>query len=289
MRTMAVLLVAWSLLIPIRRLGIGNKEFELLLLAALLIPGASESLIRAANDVAVFAWAAGFLYLMDRLPPTSQWKIALVSTIGPLLKLTALPIVAYVALKEWKDGRRRTALLILACSAVVFPLQRARGWMWGGTLEANSAAPISDSLGTIVAGVAKSFVTLMKTAIWLGGWSGFRAPVWLLVSFCLAILCVVWRCFRKLPTARSWVPHLAATLVAVLGIIVFALGHRKVFGVWGAVGGWYAWGWVPWLALAIGELVEFRRDRLLELAWSLALTIGALNVAWYSLAFKNYG
>lgn len=289
LRALAVLLVAWTLWLPVKRLGLANRDFELLLLAALFLPGASESLVRAANDIGVFAWAAGFLYLMASRPDPKPWQVALASAAGPLLKLTALPVIAYAAVAAFQNGRRRTSLLVIGCSAAIFPLQWVRGWMWGGTLEANSVSPIPDSLGTMVLGVAKSFVTLAKTAIWLGGWAGFRAPRWLLVSFALTILYLAFRCLRRRRTSGPVLPHAVAALIAAVGIVFFAIGHKKVFGVWGAVGGWYAWGWAPWLAFSLADVFELRDDHKLELALALSLAVVALNVAWYAIALSTYG
>ncbi len=60
LRLAAVLLVGYVLCFPFRKLGKGNVHFETLLLLALLLPGAAESLIRVSNDVAVFAWAVAW-------------------------------------------------------------------------------------------------------------------------------------------------------------------------------------------------------------------------------------
>ena len=58
----------------------------------LLIPGGAESLARCANDALVFAWAA--LVVWDLEFERRAWVQPLLSALGPLIKLTAIPIVA---------------------------------------------------------------------------------------------------------------------------------------------------------------------------------------------------
>ena len=96
------MLVGFALCFPLRKLGKGKVLREALVLLAWLLPGAAESLIRVSNDVGVFAWSILFLVVLhsgDRLRPGPA---ALLALVGPLLKLTALPVVAYAALLTWR-------------------------------------------------------------------------------------------------------------------------------------------------------------------------------------------
>lgn len=288
LRLFAVLLVALALWSPAKGLGRAERGFEFLLLAALLAPGAAESLIRTANDAAVFSWAVLVLLLVETQPQRSVWQLAAAAAVGPLLKLTALPVAVFAALRVAVGRRWAAAAAMLASASLVFPLQWLRGWSWGGTLEANTPVPLFDSIGVVLTGLARSALTLAKTAIWLGGWVGFRAPRWLLISFGLATLFLVVRAFRPRWSWRVALPHLAATAVALVGFAIFAIGQRRVFGVWGAVGGWYVWGWVPWLCLAFAQLSEPTCVRQKEFRWGTLAALLALNVSWFAGAISAY-
>ena len=129
LRLAAVLLVGYVLCFPLRKLGKGNVHFETLLLLALLLPGAAESLIRVSNDVAVFAWSVTLLAVLGHGERTRPGSAALLAALGPLLKLTALPVVAFAAVFEWRTRGWRRRLVPLGLGAVVGALRErsARG------------------------------------------------------------------------------------------------------------------------------------------------------------------
>ena len=55
------------------------------------------------------------------------------------------------------------------------------------------------------------------------------------------------------------------------------------------VGGWYLWGWAPWLALFASDLLEVRLDRERELVAGAVAGAVALNLIWLQVAFRVYG
>jgi hypothetical protein len=185
--------------------------------------------------------------------------------------------------------RPLNGLAAAAAAFAVFPIQWLRGWGWGGTLEINSLGDqVSDPPVTIFLGIVHSAYTFIKTALWLGGLSVFRPPIWLLVVAGF-LICVWLFALRPVRRPRNLVPHGAAFLVAAAGFVAFAIGKRQMFGVWGAVGGWYLWGWYPWLAVLASDLAarESRFCRLLRstsLAWILAA-----NISWFIRASTLYG
>jgi hypothetical protein len=289
LRLAAVLLVGCVLCFPIRRLGKGNAHFETLLLLALLLPGAAESLIRVSNDVAVFAWAVLMVAALSRRDAISTKELALLAAVGPLLKLTAFPVVAVAAVVGWRARGWRPGLLIGASGLAVFPLQWLRGWAWGGTLEANTPLGALGSLSEILLGLVHSAATFLKTAVWLGGWTFFRPPTWVLVAIPLLGLIVIVRCLRLRSPMANRGAHLAGGALAAAGFVAFALGQRQIFGVWGGVGGWYLWGWAPWLALLACDLLEVRSARERELTIGALGAVTVLNAAWFEVAVRTYG
>ncbi len=289
LRLVAVLLVGYALCFPLRKLGKGNALLEALVLLALLLPGAAESLIRVSNDVAVFAWAVLLIAVLRRREVFRTGSVALMAALGPLLKLTALPIVAVAAVLGWRARGWRSGLLIATSGLVVFPVQWVRGWAWGGTLEANTVLGELGSVREILAGLLHSVATFLKTAVWLGGWTFFRPPSWVLIAIPLLGLLLVFRCFRFRRPMANCAAHLAGGALALAGFVTFALGQRQIFGIWGGVGGWYAWGWAPWLALLASDLCEVRTDRQRELVIGVLLAAAILNSAWIMLAVEAYG
>lgn len=248
---------------------------------ALLVPGAAESLARCANDAGVFAWCALAMWSVARKAPV--WALALIALAGPLVKLTSLPVVAFIVVWCWMHRGRRDAAVVAVASAVFLPLQWLRGYRWGGTVEMNAANAIThDAPLQWMIGFARSSYTFLKTTFWLGEWSFFRAPLWLLATALAYVVAVALSSrLRRLST-----PHLVALGVAVLSTAAFFVSHRRYWGQWGGVGGWYAWGWLPWLTIAFHEMVEVRRPRAL-LIGGLALIVVA-NVAWYAAASRIY-
>jgi len=289
LRLASVFLVGIALLLPVKRLGRENLLFETVLLLALLLPGAAESLVRVANDVSVFAWSALLVSLVFRRDSFKPGLIACLSALGPLLKLTALPVVAVAAMAGWRTRGWRCGLVVAISGLTFLPVQWLRGWAWGGTLEANVPLSASESFQMILVGLAHSVYTFLKTSVWLGGWAVFRPPIWLLVATSLFALLLAIRVFRFKPRIENWPVHAAGMAIAALGFIFFAVGKHQLFAVWGAVGGWYAWGWAPWLALFAANALELRagRDRELILGALLGATI--LNLAWFETALRTYG
>jgi hypothetical protein len=289
LRLAAVLLVGYVLCFPLRKLGKGNGHLETLLLLALLLPGAAESLIRVSNDVAVFAWSVGMVAALSRRDRINTKELALLAALGPLLKLTAFPIVAVAAVVVWRARGWRSGLFIAASGLAVLPLQYLRGWAWGGTLEANAPLDELGSLAEILAGLVHSAATFLKTAVWLGGWSFFRPPAWVLVVIPLLGLVLIVRCARLRKPMANRSAHLVGGALAAAGFVAFALGQRQIFGVWGGVGGWYLWGWAPWLALLASDLLEVRLDRERELVAGAVLVAGLAHLVWVEVAYRAYG
>jgi len=289
LRLAAVLLVGYVLCFPLRQLGKENVHLEALVLLALLLPGAAESLARVSNDVGVFAWSVVLLAVLqsgDRVRPAST---ALLAGVGPLVKLTALPIVAYAAVLVWRRRGWLAGGLVGAAGLAVLPLQWLRGWAWGGTLEANAQFSGMGSLPEIFVGLSHSAATFLKTAVWLGGWSFFRPPGWLLLAAPLFGLLLIFRTFRLRNRPRDLSAHLAGLALALAGFVVFALGQRRIFGAWGGVGGWYFWGWVPWLALFASDVLEVRTGRERELVAGAVVCAAALHLVWFQVALRVYG
>lgn len=287
LRLLAVLFSALGirLLLPVIK-----ERWRLVFLAGLWLPGAAESLIRVANDAPVFLWAALLLrrHLSDRRQ--SLAGTASLLALGPLLKLTALPVAAFVVVDALRRRGLGAALGLGAASGLFLPLQWLRGWAWGGTLELDAGLASGHAVGTILFGLAHSAYTFVKTAIWLGGWSVFRPPDMLLVAG--AMLLLAWLPIMRLrEDRRRLLPHVAALAVALAGFVVFAIGKRELFGVWGAVGGWYAWAWWPWCVVLLQDLVT-DRDRSRATAALAAVSVAwivAVQVAWWIVAHGLYG
>jgi len=252
-------------------------------LVVLLIPGAAESLARCANDPAVFLWSAIVMWALHRRVAT-PW-LALLAALGPLCKLTAIPIVALIVLWTFFNRPRVHALLVALASLAFLPLQWLRGFAWGGTVELNAArAPFHETFAQSAVGLARSGYTFAKTAFWLGEWSFFRAPIWLLVLVAIFIIAAVVSLQRR--KAVEWKPHIGALIVATGATLWWFISHRLFWGDWGGVGGWYAWAWFPWLAVAAHELFTIRRGRALFIAGALLVIVA--NVAWFVAAHHIY-
>lgn len=290
LRLFAVALVLGGLVLCRRALA--ERAF-LGLVLLLFLPGASESLIRAAQEPLVFFWASLWLWAIAKRESTIWAAIALAG--AALTKLTAAPLVAFSVAFAGYRRRWHEAMIYAGAGASVLVVQAFRGRAWGGTLEVEAlgrdVAPRADSIGEIVVGLAHSAYTFLKTAAWLGGWSVFRPPL-LLVALGFGLLLAWFSASRPRQGAdpgRAWA-HGAACLVAMVGFVAFALGKRELFGVWGAVGGWYFWAWTPWVALLVADLVEARDRRLVR--WLLVASIAwgvVLQVAWLWRAGSVYG
>lgn len=282
LRLLSVFLVALALFWPIRVLGQAQGAgWESAFLTFLLMPGAVESLARVANDTAVFLWCAflvASLHQSETGGPGKILGIYVLLAIGPLIKLTALPVAVFAAFVLLKESGRWVAIKALLAAGVVMPFQLLRGWAWGGTLE---MAAIGEALreppGDIVLGVLHSVYTFIKTAFWLGGWSVFRPPFALVIALGLLLLAGA---FLLAPSRspKRLEAHLAGTLLAAAGFVAFAIGKWGVFKVWGGVGGWYLWPWAPWIAILLADLTRLRHRSkpvliLLTGGWLLVATV----------------
>ncbi|HTO88387.1 MAG TPA: DUF2142 domain-containing protein, partial [Thermoanaerobaculia bacterium] len=181
-RLICVGLIAAGVFGPLRATASRRSAgFAVMGLALLALPGASESLARCSNDAAVFLWVAFVMAALDAKPRPRT--LALLMGLGPLLKLTAWPLVVVMFVVLWRRGSRRSAVLGVLLSLLSIPLQLLRGWGWGGTLELNRPTPaFSEPLTATLVGLARSAYTFVKTAFWLGEWSFFRSPVALLAA-----------------------------------------------------------------------------------------------------------
>ncbi len=287
-RLLAVACVAFAIFGPLARLARARPPaLAVAALLALLLPGASESLARCSNDAAVFLWAALVLAMLDADPP--PWWAVLLIAVGPLLKLTAIPIVVFATVALFARGRRATAAASAACALVVFPVQLARGWMWGGTIELNHAtATIAEPVPQALAGFLRSAYAFVKTTFWVGGWSFLRPPLPLALLY-LALLAAAAIAWRPKPHPARVAAHAAGLACAAVGFCVFALANRRYYGVWGGVAGWYLWGWSPWLAAAADDLGSIGTRAAKPLLFAEAAFVVAANAVWLSAHGRLYG
>ncbi len=202
-------------------------------LLALLLPGASEGLARCSNDAAVFLWAS--LVLVALALPTRAILLITLIAAGPLLKLTAIPIVVFAVCVCARERGKAIASGAAAASLLVLPVQSLRGWMWGGTLELNAAGTaIAEPLLTAAVGFLRSVYAFVKTTLWVGGFSLIRPPRWLVVGYGALLAMAVLACGRGrmrgagLRTRRPSPRRPRASRV-------FALANRRYYGVWGGV------------------------------------------------------
>lgn len=253
----------------------------------LLLPGAAESLARCANDVGVFLWTALIVWAIDRSERTSI--VVCLIAIGPLIKLTALPVVCFAL--AWVALNRPLGHTISAlASAIIFlPLQWFRGHMWGGTVELNGPnRTLDESLLETMVGSVRSLYTLLKTAFWQGEWSIFRPPLWLLAIAALFVFVLVF--FSRLHAfSFEQTPHIVGLLSMVGAVAVFFLSHRLHWDQWGGVSGWYLWGWMPWLAVAFHRLIRVYPGRVTCLMWLATGVVVVANITWFWVAHSVYG
>ncbi len=287
-RLFSVALVTLAIFGPLRILARRwSPEASAAGLLALLLPGASEALARASNDAAVFLWAAAVLVALE-LRGRSAALILLLAA-GPLIKLTAIPIVVLAVVALFVEGRRGVAAAGGAVSLAVFPLQALRGWLWGGTIELNAARrAIGEPLGRAILGFARSAYAFVKTTFWIGGWSFVRPPRALTLCY-FALLLAALFASRRRPNPPRLAAHAAAFAAAGVGFTVFALANRRFYGEWGGVAGWYLWDWSPWIFAAAADLVRFRPGAAKALLGAAALFVLAANAAWLAAALRLYG
>ena len=287
-RLLCVAMLVLALALPLRKLASQRPPlFAVAGLLVLLLPGASEALVRCANEAPVFLWSSVAICLLERR--ASAGVLALTLAIGPLLKLTALPVVAFVVVVLWVEGRKRAAILGALCATAVFPVQLLRGWRWGGTLELNRPAhEIAEPILSVVEGLGRSIYVFVKTAFWLGGSSFFKAPVVLVAAYFGLIVAWLLLVRSRRPLLRL-VPHAAGGIVAMAGFLTFAMANRRFYGVWGGVGGGYVWTWVPWLLVAAPDLGSLPARSLKFLLAATAMFVVVANAVYYTMAFRLYG
>lgn len=288
LRLNSVLLVTVALFGPLRALSRNwPPVFRAVGLLALLTPGAAEALARCSNDGLLFLWASTLVWALLERPRSAALPLLL--AIGPFVKMTALPVVLFGTVALWGGGRRWAASTGLLGALLVFPLQLLRGWAWGGTYELSRlGGALQEPLGRIVLGFGRSVYTFLKTTFWVGGWSFLRAPVLLVAAF--GFLLLGWAtCLRPRPDARRRLAHAVGLSVALVGFVALAVGNRKLFGVWGGLGGWYFWGWAPWLALTSNDLLTWRRGSASVLLGATGVFVLLANVLWFYRALLLYG
>jgi hypothetical protein len=288
MRMLSVALVALAVFGPLRLLAAHRPPtVAFAALVALLLPGASEALARCSNDAAVFLWSALVLCALER--KTGAGRMTLLLAAGPLLKLTAIPIVVFAVVALFGEGRRRTAVAGALCSLSVFPVQLLRGWRWGGTVELNKPTPpIGEPFLVAAAGFIRSCYAFVKTTFWISGWSLLRPPRILTVFYVTLLVLTVLR-WRPNPRPRRWAAHAAAFGSACAGFSAFAVANRRFYGGWGGVAGWYLWGWSPWIAVAATDLGTITPRSGRVLLWLEGLFVLAANVVWLRAHGSFYG
>lgn len=291
LRVISVFLILSALRFPMRALALERGSlFAVAGLLCLLLPGAAEALARGSNDAAIFFWTA--LTIEKTIHHARSAALVALLALGPLIKLTAFPVVAAVVVALWLERRRITAAVAGLASLLVVGVQAMRGWSWGGTYELNRSGAAPGSIGSLPEGLFRSFYTFVKTVFWLGEWSFFRAPQVLVgIWFCvLAVLGIALlrrnRQAQRLASSLPAMSHVLGGVVAVAGVLLLVILNRRYFGQWGGIGGWYAWGWAPWIAVAWHPDVERRRLRWMP---AFAGFVILANVLWFRSALDLYG
>jgi hypothetical protein len=201
LRLFSVVLVVVGMLVLLRVSRGRPPTFSFAFLGCLLLPGAAESLARCANDAAVFLWVLVALAAIES-GARQRWILPLLA-IGPLIKLTVAPIVVLVL--AWLVSSRgwQAGLAGAATAGIFVPVQWLRGWAWGGTVELNApSGTIDEGLLQIAIGFGRSVYTFVKTALWLGEWSFFRPPMWLVVLAFMFI--AAWALSIRIKTEGRW-------------------------------------------------------------------------------------
>lgn len=289
MRLLCVACVVGALLGPLRILATDwSRSAKFLGLSILLLPGASESLARGALEAPLMLWSSCALLISSR-KPASRWLAAVVLAAGPLVKLTALPVVAFGLGRIWKRSRCDALLATFVVAASFASIQASRGWLLGGAVEfhAQQASPAPVELGEAVSGLIRAAAVAVKTAFWLGGWSGLRPPTWVLTVL-LAWVAFVLISVRPRRPWRWDVATVTSLATAAAGFAAFAWLHHRLFGVWAGVGGWYFWGWAPWLAW-LGAAKLTRRPPEVVLPMATLIVAIAVSAEWFALALEAYG
>jgi len=281
---LSLLLVAAAIFGPLRRFARGRSTvFAFVGMSILFLPGFAESFVRASNDAMLFVWAAIVVELVDRgyRGPVLPALLAL----GCLIKLNALQVLLFALAVLWLERRRGLALV--SAAAAVLPALFLGGSTWGGAVKIAKRIPRPMPAGEVARGLGRSIYTILKGVPWMGEWSFFRPPLWLLA---LGVALVVALAFRlRIETGSVRFPaHVVGFAVALAGTFAFVLADRRVFGVWGGVGGWYVWSWMPWLALLASDTIR-RTGRVRFAILGIGIYLIVLNGAWILAAERVYG
>lgn len=284
-RLLSVCFVALALYGPLRRIARDRPPaLAYLFLLALLLPGAAEALARASNDAFLFLWVA---LTLAALSSDKRWPVLCsLLAVGPLIKLTAFPVVVFAVAYLWRQGRRRTAAACLVASLIVLPVQWARGWLHGVTYT-YGAQSLGENLGRTCVGLLQSGWGLAKTAFWVGGWTAFRPP-WILVAAAATVVVLALALLRPIQL-RFYPEHAIAAGVALAGTIFIAVGNRRFVGAWGGLCGWYLWGWSPWIATYLSDTSMPVRVARTPLVVAVIVLVIAANVVWFFCALRAYG
>ena len=286
-RILSTMMVALGLCILLRSLRRTEGEWTVTgIVLPLLLPGAAEALVRAANEPLLFLWTA--IVIASLRSGARKWLLWLLIALGPMIKLTAFAVTAYAAVRlSFRDKKLAIGAAVASCG--VFVLQAFRGWAWGGTLELNQPS-VSQSFGwgELVIGYVRTIYTFLKTTYWLGNWSFFRAPTLLSIVFLLLVMALL-LASRLRSRGEPLFSHGAGMLTASAGLLVLGWTHRHLFGVWGGLGGWYVWGWYPWVAVAATELLRIRPGARRSLFVASIAFIVVANVLWWRAAVGLYG
>lgn len=284
-------ILAIALLGPGRRLVAGwSNEARAVGLGVLLLPGAVETLARGGLEALVFAWSLSFIEESLRSTPRTT-RVLLLAALGPLIKLTAIPVVVFGVAAVWGRGRRAPALGMAVAGGAVYLERLVRGFLAGGVLDLHAQYSTHDPGGAIeiARGIGWSLLVTAKSALWLGGWSFFRPPLWGLVLIGAAAVLVLSQARVAREAERDvQFAALAGALVALAGHAVFSIAVYRVFGSW-AVGGWYVWAWFPAAAIATQRMLDWRRPVRSWLLPAAGAALATVDVAWWLAADRLYG
>jgi hypothetical protein len=284
LRILSFLFVAAAVAGPLRAMSRRRSSmYAVFGFAAMFLPGFAESLIRSSNDALLFLWVAVVIDAIDR--GYRGAGLPLLLALGCLIKLNALPILAFGLVLLAIERRRKTAFVsaILALAPAIV----LGGTTWGGAVKIARRIPRPMPAIEVVTGLARSVYTVAKGVLWMGEWSFFRPPIWVLLLGA-AVVALLARHTRIAARPLRLPAHAAGVVVAVGGTIAFLLADRRVFGEWGGVGGWYVWSWTPWLVLLADDTLRWRgRIRLAILGVGAYLV--AINISWFAIAGRLYG
>lgn len=290
-RVANLVLLAIAFLGPGRRLiASWSIEARAVAAGAMLLPGAVETLARGGLEALVFAWSLWFVEESFR-EPSRVSRLLTLAAVGPLIKLTALPIVAFGVVAAWSRRRTVLAIGIGVAGAAVYLERLLRGYLAGGVLDLHAGYATHDpgDLLDLLRGIGWSMLVTAKSAAWLGGWSFFRPPIWVLAVIggaAIALLALVR--LRHERERAVILAALGAAGVAIAGHAVFSVAVYRVFGSW-AVGGWYVWAWFPVAAVAAERALEWRRPLPPWLLAALVAALATVDLAWWRAADRLYG